>query len=220
MIRIGDWISKAWEIFTKSVGVHIVLALIVGLGSLLTIGILAGPLACGWLYIILRQLREPDYKPEIGDIGKGFEVFGQAFVAHLLVAAALVVLWIVMFVLSFVPLVGSLLGFVVVLAGALLVSTVVLFVDLLIIDRRMEAVEAIKASIEKVKPEFWGFFGFAVLASVIAGAGIIGCGIGTLVTVPVATIAIAIAYQDNFEDLAAPAKPEIPAPPPAPPVEQ
>jgi len=82
----------------------------------------------------------------------------------------------------------------------------------------MEAVEAIKASIDKVKPDFWNFLGFAVLTGLIAAAGIIGCVVGTLVTVPVATIAIAIAYRDNFEDLAAPAKLEIPAPaPPEPP---
>ena len=216
MIRISDWFSKAWETFTKSVGVHIVLALLVGLGSVLTIGILAGPLMCGWLYVILRQLREPDYQPEIGDIGKGFEVFGQSFLAWLIFFAISLVAGGIAAVLgAVVPVIGQLIP----AAAGWAIMALFLFVFPLIIDRRLAVGEAINQSIDKVKPEFWGFFGFAVLASVIAGAGIIGCGVGTLVTVPVATIAIALAYRDNFEDLAAPAKPEIPAPtPPVPPL--
>ena len=216
MIRIGDWFSKAWEIFTKSVGVHIVLALIVGLGSALTIGILAGPLMCGWFYIILRQLREPDYEPQIGDIGKGFEVFGQALLGAVLIAVAFVILWLVLIIISFViPFVGNL----VVAAGMFAVQTAVLFMYPLIIDKRMTAIDAIKQSFEKVKPAFWGFFGFAVLISVISGIGAAICGVGWLVAGPVTTIAVAIAYRDNFEEasvieLEAPAAPQPPVEPP------
>lgn len=212
MIRIGDWLSEAWETFTKSVGVHIVLALIVGLGSSLTIGILAGPLACGWLYVILRQLREPDYEPEIGDIGKGFEVFGQALLGAVLIGVAFAVLWLVLIIISFViPFVGNL----VVAAGMFAVQTAVLFMYPLIIDKRMTAIDAIKQSLEKVKPEFWGFFGFAALISVISGIGGAICGAGWLVAGPVTMIAVAIAYRDNFGEASAlqPEMPEMPAPP-------
>ncbi len=210
MIRISDWFSKAWEIFTKSVGVHIVLALIVGLGSALTIGILAGPLMCGWFYIILRQLREPDYEPQIGDIGKGFEVFGQSLLAWILILVGSVV---VSFVVSVVPALGQLLS----VAAGWAIAACVLFVFPLIIDRNTGAIDAIKLSFETIKPAFWGFFGFAVLISVISGIGAAICGVGWLVAGPVTTIAVAIAYRDNFEEASA-IEMEAPAPP-QPPVE-
>ncbi|MCK4323080.1 MAG: hypothetical protein KAW89_01020 [Armatimonadetes bacterium] len=210
MIRISDWFSKAWEIFTKSVGVHIVLALIVGLGSTLTIGILAGPLMCGWFYIILRQLREPDYEPQIGDIGKGFEVFGQSLLAWILILVGSVV---VSFVVSVVPALGQLLS----VAAGWAIAACVLFVFPLIIDRNTGAIDAIKLSFETIKPAFWGFFGFAVLISVISGIGAAICGVGWLVAGPVTTIAVAIAYRDNFEEASA-IEMEAPAPP-QPPVE-
>ena len=216
MIRIGDWFSKAWEIFTKSVGVHIVLALIVGLGSVLTIGILAGPLMCGWFYVILRQLREPDYKPEIGDIGKGFEVFGQSFLAWLIYVVISLVVGVIASVLeAIVPVLGQLIP----LAAGWAIGALFLFVFPLIIDRRLAVGEAISQSIDKVKPEFWGFFGFAALISVISAIGAAICGVGWLVAGPVTTIAVAIAYRDNFGEasvieLEAPAPPQPPVEPP------
>ena len=216
MIRISDWLSKAWETFTKSVGVHIVLALIVGLGSILTIGIIAGPLMCGWYYIILRQLREPDYQPEIGDIGKGFEVFGQSFLAWLIFFAISLVAGGIAAVLgAVVPVIGQLIP----AAAGWAIMALFLFVFPLIIDRRLAVGEAINQSIDKVKPEFWGFFGFAVLISVISLVGLAICGVGWVVAAPVTTIAVAIAYRDNFGEasiieLAAPAAPPPPVEPP------
>jgi len=222
MVRISDWLSKAWELFTENVGVHIVLALIVGLGSVVTISILAGPLICGWYHVILRQLREPDYEPQIGDIGKGFEVFGQALLAwifilvasgvasFILIAVGSVV---VSFILSVVPVLGQLLS----IAAGWAIAACVLFVFPLIVDRRTGAIDAITLSFEKVKPAFWGFFGFAALISVISGIGAAICGVGWLVAGPVTTIATAIAYRDNFEEAGA-LEPEMPAPP-QPPVE-
>jgi len=212
MIRIGDWFSKAWETFTKSVGVHIVLALIVGLGSAVTIGIIAGPLMCGWFYVILRQLREPDYEPQIGDIGKGFEVFGQALLAWILILVGSVV---VSSILSRVPVLGELLS----LAAGWAIAACVLFVFPLIVDRKTGAIDAIKLSFETIKPAFWGFFGFAVLISVISAIGAAICGVGWLVAGPVTTIAVAIAYRDNFGEasvieLEAPAPPQPPVEPP------
>ena len=212
MIRISDWFSKAWETFTKSVGVHIVLALIVGLGSAVTIGILAGPLMCGWLYIILRQLREPDYEPQIGDIGKGFEVFGQSLLAWILI---LVGSGVVSSILNRVPVLGELLS----IAASWAIAACVLFVFPLIVDRKTGAIDAITLSFEKVKPAFWGFFGFAVLMSVISLVGAAICGVGWLVAGPVTMIALAIAYRDNFEEasvieLEAPAPPQPPVEPP------
>ena len=160
----------------------------------------------------MRQLREPDYEPQIGDIGKGFEVFGQSLLACILILVGSVV---VSFVLSVVPTLGQLLS----VAAGWAISACVLFVFPLIIDRKTGAIDAIKLSFETIKPAFWGFFGFAVLISVISGIGAAICGVGWLVAGPVTTIAVAIAYRDNFEEasvieLEAPAPPQPPVEPP------
>ncbi|NLO05979.1 MAG: hypothetical protein GX131_09165 [candidate division WS1 bacterium] len=76
-VKIGDWLSEAWNIVSQDLVTHILLALIVGLGSGITGGILSGPLMGGYLWIIFKKMKDPSYVPQVGDVSKGFENFVQ-----------------------------------------------------------------------------------------------------------------------------------------------
>ncbi|MEA3402333.1 MAG: hypothetical protein U9R79_13940 [Armatimonadota bacterium] len=49
MIKTSDWLSEAWSMFAENPVVHVVLTIIVVVGSSVTLGLLAGPLICGYV---------------------------------------------------------------------------------------------------------------------------------------------------------------------------
>ncbi len=181
MVRTGAWLSEAWEIFKQDPLMHILVMIVIWVASGATGGfILIGPLTCGYYYMILKKVREPGQPIEFGDIAKGFEVFVPSLIASLLVGV-------------FVS-IGAIACFV----GSIVVAALLVFVYPLIIDQRLDFWPAIETSFNKTKDNWWGFtlFGLALIGINLLGAMV--CGVGILVTAPVAFIATALAYRDNF----------------------
>ncbi len=180
MVRTGEWLSEAWEVFKQDTWMHILLALIVGVGGSVTGGILYGPLMCGYYYVVLNKLRNPSYSPELNDLGKGFDVFLHALVASLIIGV-------------FVN-VGASACFV----GSIVVAAFLVFAYPLIMDKKMDFWPAIETSFNKAKDNWLGFSLFMLALLGINLAGALLCGLGLLVTGPLTFIATAIAYRDNF----------------------
>jgi uncharacterized membrane protein YuzA (DUF378 family) len=221
MVKSGEWISRGWDLVKPHLGTHILIALVAGLLSSVTLGILSGPLTCGWLMILMRQHRDPSYDPEFGDLWKGFEVFGQSFVAWLVIAIVAAVasglVGVVVAIVEAVPIVGQLLA---PLTGAVIgicLMVVFLYTFPLIADRTEDAIEAIKRSAETTTPEFLPFAGFALILYVLHAIGAALCGIGLLITGPVMMAAVAVSYDDVLGGAGVAAPPQAPAPerPPA-----
>ncbi len=180
MIRTGEWLSEGWELFKQDWLMHVVVMLILSAASGVSGGILYGPLLCGYYYMIFKKLQDPTGSIELGDIGKGFEVFVHALVAWLLVGVFTGV------------------GAIACLVGSIVVSALLVFVYPLIMDRRMDFWPAFEASFEKTKDDWLGWSVFMLLIGLVNLAGVIVCGVGILVTGPVTFIAMALAYRDNF----------------------
>ncbi len=180
MIRTGEWISEGWEIFKQDWLMHVVVMLILGAASSATGGILYGPLLCGYYYMIFKKLQDPTSSIELGDIGKGFEVFVNALVAWLLVG------------------IFTSVGVIACFVGAIVVGALLVFVFPLVMDRRMDFWPAIQASFDKTKENWLGWSVFMLLIGLLYMAGSIACGVGVLVTGPIFFIATALAYRDNF----------------------
>jgi len=202
MVKSTEWISRGWDLVSANIWPHILLALIVSLGSSLTAGILAPPLICGWIYILLRQVREPEYQPAVGDVGQGFQVFGHALLAGLIIYVAVGILaagvGIVSVILSIIPLIGQLIAGVIGLLFGILVGPFVLFVFPLIMDRRMDFWPAIDTSIKMATRDYVGFIGLSALFALLNMAGGLCCGIGALITTPIVTAATVLAYEELF----------------------
>lgn len=222
MVKSGEWVSQGWALVKPYLGTYILIALVAGLLSAVTLGILAGPLACGWFMIALRQKRDPSYEPQFGDLWKGFEVFGQSLLAWIVIAIVASIagglVGIVAAVIEAVPIVGQLLAPMTGAVIAVCMMVVFLYVFPLIAERRMEFMSAIQLSAETTTPEFVPFAGFALILYVLNAIGGALCGVGSLVTGPIVMGAIAASYLDVLGAGVAPeatgeGPPEVPAAP-------
>lgn len=196
MVKTGEWISEAWELVKQDLWLHVLFAAILAIAGSASVSILSYPLTCGYIYIIIRKLQEPGYTPEIGDIGKGFEVFVPALLAGI---------------------VGGLiasLGIIACGVGVFVTAALVMFAMPLVMDRRMEFWPAIQASIDLVKQEWlaWAIFVLALWGLNLLG--LICCGVGQLVTGPISMVALVLAYRDNFGFAGAEAAPSAEPPTP------
>ena len=93
-------------------------------------------------------------------------------------------------VLAFIPGIGSLLATVVGLAAGVLFF----FAPYLVLDRRMPAVEALKASYAMAVANIGQTILVVLVVGLVSAAGALACGIGTFVTVPLSLIAAASIY--------------------------
>ncbi len=207
MIKTGEWLSEAWEMISGNIVLHIVVTLIVSIGSSITFGILAGPLICGYLWIVLQSMKDPSYEPQIGDVGKGFENPLDTILVGI--------------VGGIIGSIGSLLCGV----GVILTAPLVIFAFPLVADKKMSFWPAIMESINKVKQNYGGWIVFTLVLGLINAAGAL-VAIGWLITYPITIVALALAYRENYglagataggpdapEAPEAPSAPETPEPP-------
>jgi uncharacterized membrane protein len=145
----------------------------------------------GVVLVTLGLLDKKEPKPEVGDLFKGFTFFLQSF---LFVLVASVILVVLIIILGLIPCIGQVLALCVCFAA----SALLMFVMFLIVDRKMEFWPAIMESYNKVRANFWPFLGLAVVAQLIGGIGAVACGIGVIVTIPITTCILAVAYREVF----------------------
>ena len=203
-VDVGGWLTQTWEIYKANFALLCVSTLVAGLVGALSCGLLFGPMLAGLTLIVLRVLRKSEPAPQIGDVFKGFDVFLQALLLSVVVGA-------VVFLASFVPVVGQVAG--------LAISPLVIFAMPLVADRKMEFWPAIQASFEKAKDEYVPLLVVTLLGHLISAAGILLCGVGVVLTAPFGAILSVVAYRHFFDVPAGESAPVIEAtivePPPA-----
>ena len=189
-VKFGEWIQQGWELYKANIGVWIVASLLAIVISGATLGILSGPMMAGlaWMALVLVDRKEP--KPQIGDVFKGFDYFLQSFLFCLVWG---IIMLAISFV-SFIPCIGPLVFIVVSIA----LHTALMFGLFLIVDKKMEFWPASMLSLNVVKPNFFPFLGLLVVAMLIGHIGAIACGIGVIVTMPIAVCILAVAYRNVF----------------------
>jgi hypothetical protein len=231
MSRLGDWLNEAWMIlqlnWLQDIVAILVFHLVVVLGifaCLLPGIILAGPMLGGvHIYLAKRLLGMP---AEVGDVFKGFRRFVDTF----LLGLALALPPILIFALFAIPHIVAQIGIaqggplsevasaVAGISGCItcvglplfwlvypvVVGTFVVFALPLILFRQMSAFDAIRESIEIVKPQFAGFLVLLFVHILIvwaasAAGGVLLC-VGSLVLSPLAVSLIytmqLLAYRD------------------------
>ena len=189
-VKFSEWIQQGWELYKANIVVWIVASLLTIVISLATLGILSGPMMAGlaWMALMLVDQKEP--KPQIGDVFRGFDYFLQSFLFFLVWG----VIMLVISAISLIPCIGSL----VVIAVSLVLHTILMFGLFLIVDRKMEFWPASMLSLNVVKPNFFPFLGLLVVAVLIGHIGVIACGIGIIVTMPLTVCILAVAYRNVF----------------------
>ncbi len=178
-VKIGDWLSEAWTIVSQDLVTHILLALIVGLGSSITGGLLAGPLMGGYLWIVFKKMKDPSYTPAVGDVGKGFENFVQLFL---------------------VGIVGGIiasLGVIGCVVGVFFTSALVVLALPLVVERNMGFWAAITESMSRTKQSLMGWVVFVLVVGLLNALGG-AVAVGFLITLPIRIVALAVGYRETY----------------------
>lgn len=190
-VKFGEWIQAGFNLYKENFVVLAVANLIAVILSAVTLGILAGPLLGGLVMIALGFLDKKEPKPEIGDLFNGFQYFLDTFLFVVIWGAISVAATLL---LNLIPCAGQILS----LFVSIVISTLIMFGLYLIVDRKMGFWPASLASINLVKNNFFPFAGLMIVTGFLGYVGALACGIGIIVTLPVATCILAVAYRDIF----------------------
>jgi len=174
-------IEGAWKLTLEFIAPLILMTLVVGVVSFLTLGILAPVTMAGYFHSILRMFRERR-EPKVQDVFSQMRFFFPLLGFGVLVVIAVMIGFMLLFLPGFVIAVG--------------VSYVCLYMLLLMTDKDMGLVEAIKQSYAMtVKGDladqivvFVIFMGLSVIGSSVF--------IGWLFTQPLATVFLVSVYEE------------------------
>ncbi|MEO7653570.1 MAG: hypothetical protein ABIZ80_24185 [Bryobacteraceae bacterium] len=181
------WIGKGWDLVKGDLVAYVLMALFFAILNGVVPMILQGPLTAGIEIATLRKLA--GRRIEFADMFKGFNYFVPTLAAHLVT---------MIFVAG-----GTLLCII----PGLVIAAMYIFVNLFIVDKRMEFWPAMQASHAIVKNDYFGFTMFILAIALVNVLGVLCCVVGILVTLPLSYAAITVAYQElvGFDPNALPA---------------
>src|SRR5687768_9924936 len=204
------------------------------IGSAVPMGILMGPMMCGLYLTFFKKRRGQPI--EFGDLFKGFDYFAQSVVATLLHVIPMVViivpgyiLFYIFFILSIAvqgdkPNPAAMFGvmgmfvlfWIVVFIVIMFVSIGFTFAYPLIVDRKLQALDAVKWSFRAAMGNFGRLLLLYLLNAVLSIGGMLLCYVGMFLIFPITYGALAVAYEQVFglSDGSEPG-PHLPPPPPA-----
>src|SRR5688572_18047486 len=84
----GVW-SRSWQLFQQNALTFILASLLVMVLSVVSVGILIGPLSIGYIEMVRKAGRNESV--QVGDVFRGFDFFLPGFVATLLIGLAVFV---------------------------------------------------------------------------------------------------------------------------------
>ena len=184
-IDISSALSRGWGLVSNNL---LVLVGATVLGWLVTLGLAVVPIL-GWIvgfvllggldYMFLRRIRGEE--AQIGDVFAGFNL---AFVNLTMAGLVKWLLTTIGLCLCIVPGIYLAVGYV--------------FALPLAIDRKLEFWTAMEVSRRVVHEHWWSVFALVIVVMLVALAGFLLCGIGALISIPVATATLMYAYEDLF----------------------
>ncbi|RYG75436.1 hypothetical protein EON80_00690 [bacterium] len=198
-----DAISQAWTVFQSGMGTYIGAAVVLilfsavfqGLQTALTprgsnefsalplfVGLIGGLVnqffGAGFLRMAINHLKTGHV--DFGDMLSVGDVYLNIIIAAILVGIA------------------TTLGICFCIIPGLLLSGLFMFVNPLIVDRKMSAIDAMTASFNTLKPQMWMAMLFIIVVGMVVFLGICACFVGLLVTIPVGVLSVAITYRNFF----------------------
>jgi hypothetical protein len=171
---IQDVFRDTWNLFKRDPALFLIAGLIVAFLSLVTLGIMAGPLAVGFIGIVRKRRRNEAATSE--EVFAAMPVFATCFVIAVLV------------------LIAAAIGFALLVLPGFAVLYAVMFVFPPVAYRDADVVGALRDSFELVKRHFMPtLILFLLLVALNAVAA--GSVLGVLLTLPFGLIALTIGYE-------------------------
>ena len=185
LIDISSALSRGWALVRDHL---VVLVGATVLGWLVTVGLAFVPVL-GWIvgfvllggldYMFLRRIRGEDV--QIGDVFAGFNL------ALLDLTMTGLVKWLL-----------TSLGFILCILPGIYLAVGYVFALPLAIDKKMEFWTAMEVSRRVVHEHWWSVFALVIVLILVVLAGFLLCGIGELITIPLASAALMYVYEDLF----------------------
>lgn len=210
-------IKEAWALIKDQYWLFVgICAVGLLLGSAVPMGILLGPMMCGIYMTLFKRMRNEPF--EFGLIFKGFDYFGPSLVATLLHAVPIAIVVIPAYILFYF-------GFILSIAAQgnepnpvamlgvmgmfmifwLVMIVLIIFISIgftfsytLIVDRKLQAIDAIKWSFKAAMANFWRLLGMSLLTGLLSFCGLLLCYVGAFLVLPIQYAAIAVAYEKVF----------------------
>ena len=171
-LDVGLSFKGGWNTFTADIVPLLVGGLIAGILSIVTLGILAGPLVAGLYSMVIGRIRD-GRRAQIGDVFACMDRFWSFF-------AAALVLFVLIGLASLT------------IVGGVLLATIWMYVIPLMVDRKLDLYDAMAASYHLVVDN--GFWEHLALAIVLITLGAVADGPLAILSVPFTLATIGAAY--------------------------
>lgn len=215
-IRPMDCLSESWHLLSGQYWVFFAITL-VGLliQSFVPLNILTGPMVCGIFFAWFAMMRNETVTFEM--LFRGFDYFVPSLIASLILLAVVLIVLLPCYVLLFAGIaVGAAAGqdtpeiaglaallsvsvfFLVALTLMTVIMTLFIFVYPLIVDRKLNAINALKTSAAAAWGNLWGVLGILGLTSLIVTVASFLCIVPVFFVTPWCIGAVGIAYRKVF----------------------
>ena len=171
-LDVGLSFKGGWNTFTADIVPLLVGGLIAGVLSIVTLGILAGPLVAGLYSMVIGRIRD-GRRAQIGDVFSCMDRFWSFF-------AAALVLFVLIGLASLT------------IVGGVLLATIWMYVIPLMVDRKLDLYDAMAASYHLVVDN--GFWEHLALAIVLIALNAVADGPLAILSVPFTLATIGAAY--------------------------
>jgi uncharacterized membrane protein len=189
-IDISSALSRGWMLLRDHMPVLVAATMLgwlvsIGLGFVPVLGWIVGFILMGGLdYMFIRRIRGEEV--QVGDVFAGFNAALLDLTMAGLVKSLLIVLG---FILCILPGIYLAVGYV--------------FAFPLVMDKKMDFWTAMEVSRRVVHEQWWSTFALIIVLALVAFAGFLVCGVGELITIPLASAALMYVYEDLFGTKAA-----------------
>jgi len=202
-MRVRLWLREAWDLIGADLPLFSVAAFLTITLSLFSAFVLAFPLATGLCIMFLEKLH--GRQPELGHLWEGItQHFPASIVVYMIGMAASVPFDAVNYALQAHPAPWPSVGGVIVVLSLWLIGTPLFFTLPLIADRDVSARDALRLSWARVRVAPLTVLGTVVTCSVSLLVGVFACGVGIIITLPLAVGVLVLAYRDLVGNFAAP----------------
>jgi uncharacterized membrane protein len=185
-VDISKGIRESFDLYRQNFLTLVLATLVAALGSLVTAGILSGPLVGGLLMLCLKRMRG-----EPAGINEVFAYFNK-FVPTFLIVVAMWIAMLITSALGSIPVIGFLVR---VAVGPAMGILFILAIGL-IIERNLEPVVALRQALRcfMTNPVMIWLYSFVI--GLLSGIGAILFVIPVILTMPLGATGMAIAYRE------------------------
>ena len=194
-MKVGEVLSKSWGLFKENAGNLIVLFIVYFAVVFFASVVLRFVPLIGWILstivstVMLAGIYYAYLKVLKGEATTVNDMFSS--IKEVLGDLA---------VMAIIKTVFITIGFLLLIIPGIYLVVSYLFAELLVIDKKMDAWEALEESRKRITKNWFSYFALLIVLAVINFLGFIPLGLGLIVTVPLSLMAIVVAYVSEFQE--------------------